>query len=445
MTSGNVSDEPIAYDDEDACERLADIADLFLLHDRPIETRTDDSVVRVVGRAAAVAAPLARLRAGLAAAAGGLRPPPARLRRRAEEHVRAGQGTAAPGSGHHVGDLKNYETLRSFTTGIDHFQRLFAVEPEVVAHDLHPEYLSTKHALELDGVRLDRRAAPPRASRGVPRRARRAGPRGRARSSTARGYGDRRHGLGRRAAVRRPRGLRARRPPVPGAACRAATAAVRQPWRMACAWLTAALRRQPRCRRRCADAAARLVAPGGRAGAQRASPRRSRRAPAGCSTRSPRCAASAREVNYEGQAAVELEAAADPAEPARVPAAAARRRRRPLVLDARPTIRAIVARPGRGVAGARPSPRASTTRSRARPRDRLRAPRPSAAGTTTVVLSGGVFQNRRLLERARARSLEAAGCACWCPRRCRRTTAASPTGSSPWRPRGWRGRDDVRA
>ena len=56
--------------------------------------------------------------------------------------------------GHHVGDLKNYETLRSFVAGIDHFQRLFAVEPEVVAHDLHPEYLSTKHALERDGVRL---------------------------------------------------------------------------------------------------------------------------------------------------------------------------------------------------------------------------------------------------------------------------------------------------
>ena len=53
-----------------------------------------------------------------------------------------------------MGDLKNYETLRSFTTGIDHFQRLFAVEPEVVAHDLHPEYLSTKHAQELEGVRL---------------------------------------------------------------------------------------------------------------------------------------------------------------------------------------------------------------------------------------------------------------------------------------------------
>ena len=48
---------------------------------------------------------------------------------------------------HHIGDLENYETLRSFTEGIEHFWRLFAVEPEVVAHDLHPEYLSTKYAL----------------------------------------------------------------------------------------------------------------------------------------------------------------------------------------------------------------------------------------------------------------------------------------------------------
>jgi hydrogenase maturation protein HypF len=55
---------------------------------------------------------------------------------------------------HHIGDLENYETLRSFTTGIEHFCRLFEVMPEVVAHDLHPEYLSTKYALDLDDVDL---------------------------------------------------------------------------------------------------------------------------------------------------------------------------------------------------------------------------------------------------------------------------------------------------
>ena len=51
---------------------------------------------------------------------------------------------------HHIGDLQNYETLRSFTDGIEHFERLFSVQPEVIVHDLHPEYLSTKYALELE-------------------------------------------------------------------------------------------------------------------------------------------------------------------------------------------------------------------------------------------------------------------------------------------------------
>ena len=54
--------------------------------------------------------------------------------------------------GHHIGDLENWETLRSFREGVDHFERLFAVEPEVVAHDLHPDYLSTGYALEREGV-----------------------------------------------------------------------------------------------------------------------------------------------------------------------------------------------------------------------------------------------------------------------------------------------------
>ena len=98
MTSGNVSDEPIAYEDDDACERLADIADLFLLHDRPIETRTDDSVR--AGRSGERPVFLRRSRGfvpGSIRPAGGLRPAPARLRSRAEEHVRAREGRRGRG------------------------------------------------------------------------------------------------------------------------------------------------------------------------------------------------------------------------------------------------------------------------------------------------------------------------------------------------------------
>ncbi|XVQ86879.1 carbamoyltransferase HypF [Microbispora siamensis] len=149
LTSGNVSDEPIAYRDEDALERLGGIADAFLTHDRPIHIRTDDSVVRVFrGRDL----PIRRSR--------GYVPHPLPLARAAPRPVLACgaelkhtfclvKGDRAFVS-HHIGDLENYETLRSFTDGVEHFRRLFDITPEVVAYDLHPEYLSTKYALDQD-------------------------------------------------------------------------------------------------------------------------------------------------------------------------------------------------------------------------------------------------------------------------------------------------------
>ena len=65
---------------------------------------------------------------------------------------------------HHIGDLENYETSRSFREGVEHYCRLFDVRPELVAYDLHPEYLSTKYARELEeaGLPGSGRAAPPR-------------------------------------------------------------------------------------------------------------------------------------------------------------------------------------------------------------------------------------------------------------------------------------------
>ena len=152
LTSGNVSDEPIAYRDEDALSRLGAIADAFLTHDRAIHVRTDDSVARVfAGR------PMVVRRSR------GYVPAPVVVEAGFPRHVLA-CGAELKNTfclakdrhafiSHHIGDLENAETLRSFTEGIAHFTRLFDIAPTVVAHDLHPEYLSTKYALDLEDIR----------------------------------------------------------------------------------------------------------------------------------------------------------------------------------------------------------------------------------------------------------------------------------------------------
>jgi len=151
LTSGNVSDEPIAYDDRDALDRLSRIADGFLLHDRRIHVRADDSVVRTYPGGLV---PLRRSR--------GASPAPVELPSPAPRPVLACgaelKNTFCLAKGRHaflsphIGDLKNAETLRSYACGIAHFSRLFDVVPAVVAHDLHPDYLSTTYARELEGV-----------------------------------------------------------------------------------------------------------------------------------------------------------------------------------------------------------------------------------------------------------------------------------------------------
>ncbi|MEP6698026.1 MAG: carbamoyltransferase HypF, partial [Pseudonocardiales bacterium] len=153
MTSGNLSDEPIAFRDADAADRLAAIADAFLVHDRPIHTRVDDSVARVVSGRAQI---LRRSR--------GYVPRPIPLPWAFPRHVLACgpelKNTFCVGRdnnaflSHHIGDLENFETFSSLTTGITHFCQLFDIRPEIVAHDLHPEYLSTKYALEQPDVEL---------------------------------------------------------------------------------------------------------------------------------------------------------------------------------------------------------------------------------------------------------------------------------------------------
>ena len=137
LTSGNVSDEPIAYRDDDAIERLAGIADLVLLHDRPIHMRTDDSVARVVAGRRTV---LRRSR-GLVPSALGLPIPPSAT---CSPSAPSSRARSASHGGHARGSATTSATCatrrrsESFREGIEHFERLFDVRPEIVAHDLHP-------------------------------------------------------------------------------------------------------------------------------------------------------------------------------------------------------------------------------------------------------------------------------------------------------------------
>ena len=147
MTSGNLSEEPIAYRDDDALERLAGIADLFLVHDREIESRCDDSVARVIAGRSVV---FRRSR--------GYVPRGVPVRRPFERPVLAcgghlkntfciGLGDTA-WLGPHIGDLDGIETVSAFEEAIERALRFLEVRPEIVAHDLHPLYASTRYALE---------------------------------------------------------------------------------------------------------------------------------------------------------------------------------------------------------------------------------------------------------------------------------------------------------
>ncbi len=146
MTSGNLSEEPIAHDNDEAMRRLAGMADAFLLHDRAIQTPCDDSVARVFR---GQLMPIRRSR--------GFVPRPVPLPR-AQHPVLACGGEqkntfclardAEAILSQHVGDLDNIETLDYYGRAIEHFRALFRATPDVVAYDLHPEYLSTRYALD---------------------------------------------------------------------------------------------------------------------------------------------------------------------------------------------------------------------------------------------------------------------------------------------------------
>lgn len=155
LTSGNVSEEPIAHRDEDALRRLAPLVDAFLVHDRPIHARAEDSVVRSVESEPGAAPIVFRRARGYAPAPVSLTSPAPRPLLACGAELKSTFCLAAGSRcwlSPHVGDLRHYEALRSFGEGVDQFERLFSVTPELVAHDLHPDYLSTRYALAREGV-----------------------------------------------------------------------------------------------------------------------------------------------------------------------------------------------------------------------------------------------------------------------------------------------------
>ncbi len=147
MTSGNISEEPIVVSNEEAWKRLDGVADWFVFHNRDIHMRVDDSVVRTFeGRECVIRR------------ARGYVPHPVDLKRPMQEILACGpdlkntfcltKGTYAIVS-QHIGDMENYETLQFFQETLANLEKIFRVEPKAIAYDLHPGYMSTKMAQQM--------------------------------------------------------------------------------------------------------------------------------------------------------------------------------------------------------------------------------------------------------------------------------------------------------
>ena len=160
-TSGNLSDEPICTDEREALERLGGIADVFLVHNRPIVRHVDDSIVRVmldrelVLRRARGYAPLPITIGGASSASphnqgvAELRPPKIILAVGA--HLKNAVALSVGNQvfiSQHIGDLETEQAHSAFRRVIADFEKLYEVRPQIIAADLHPDYLSTKFALE---------------------------------------------------------------------------------------------------------------------------------------------------------------------------------------------------------------------------------------------------------------------------------------------------------
>ncbi|MGQ0521078.1 MAG: carbamoyltransferase HypF [Actinomycetota bacterium] len=392
MTSGNLSDEPIAHEDDDALARLGPMTDALLTSDRPIHIRCDDSVVRDVPD---VGVQMVRRSRGYA-------PEPIALPVPAGRHILAVgaelKATVAVAKGstvvasHHIGDLEHLPAYLSFLQAVDHLCHLAGVTPEVVVHDLHPEYLSTKFALDLDLPAVGVQHHHAHIASCLVDNGRDEEVLGVAFDGTGLGCDDSLWGGEFLVA-----GLRASRRvghlapvPLPGGAM-----AIRQPWRMGMVWAGHALGADEAARFGASvdDRWAAVLALAGR-------PETVRTTSAGRLFDAVAALLGLRaEVSYEAQAAIEMEACAAglPLEapgawtldvPEVVGGAG------PLVLDPSPLVALVVAERDRGTPVAEVA--AGFHAGLGRAVAEAAAGLARAAGLGTVALSGGVFQNARL-------------------------------------------------
>jgi hydrogenase maturation protein HypF len=418
MTSGNLSDEPIAHDDADALARLGPMVDAVLTHDRPIHIRCDDSVVRT-GDAEGHRTPstVTSSREGrsvqMVRRSRGFAPEPLALPTTATRHVLAVgaelKSTVAVAKGdtvvasHHIGDLEHLAAYRSFLQAVDHLCGLTGVTPQVVAHDLHPEYLSTKFALDLDLPAIGVQHHHAHIASCLVEHGRTDPVLGVAFDGL--GLGTDGTAWGGELLVADLDGFRRvghlRQVALPGG-----DRAAREPWRMAVAWLAAALgpEEAERYGRTVDDRWGAVLALAERADVLRTSSAGrlfdAVAALLGLRTR----------ITYEAQAAIELEAAAA-GQPLAGPGGFevdVVEGPEGLVLDPGPLLRTVLDRRDRGMAPGMVSAGFHAGLGRGVATAAARAA--AANGLDTVALSGGVFQNARLTAVVGA-ELEAAGLA----------------------------------
>ncbi|PZS22571.1 MAG: carbamoyltransferase HypF [Acidimicrobiales bacterium] len=397
MTSGNLSDDPIAHTDEDAVGRLSGLVDGFLTHDRPIHIRCDDSVLRVTPPSEVGDGPTSRRQ--VLRRSRGFAPEPLALPAQARRQVLAVgaelKSTVSVAkartlvTSHHIGDLEHLANYRAFLQAVDHLCHLYGVVPEVVAHDLHPEYLSTKLALDLDLPTWPVQHHHAHIASCLAEHRRTEAVLGLAFDGLGMGTDGTLWGgeylvadlggftrVGNLAPVALPGGA----------------GAIRQPWRMALSWARASLGADQALRlglgmdRRAADVLA-LVESG--SGPVTTSVGRLFDAVAALvGVRSA--------VTYEGQAAIELEALASSVSKDETPAYPVDRGWTDgrLVLDPRPLVASVVTELERGVPPSGVA--AGFHRGLAEGAVSVAVELASLHGLDTVALSGGVFQNARL-------------------------------------------------